>query len=312
MKNRPKRSGLHGALGALRCAPHACRYLTALSHVGVGPEPAGRCRRCRLVPGPRPLGLHGFTIFELLAVITVLAVLLTLVLPALMHARETAKRAVCAGNVRHIGVALRLYAVDFKSIFPTSTMNLSAASRTGAAWWGLLGRPRVVDPCPRIITAYMGLSTEAPVVEVEGYRVFSCPSEVGDRKDPPGTPNHYEWSGTSYAYMAAPWRLGETVFSGTPIELSFAMQGCWGARVSKIANASMQVLAIELGWVTRVGEEEFAPDDWSTAYSGVLPHDPVEPIMNMCFVDGHVRFLKLQPFPNHYYDNGDYEFTPPP
>lgn len=74
---------------------------------------------CRSNRGPRRRPLCGFTIFELLAVITVFAVLLTLLAPALRHAREIARRAVCASNLHSVGLALNMYALDQKlSYFP--------------------------------------------------------------------------------------------------------------------------------------------------------------------------------------------------
>lgn len=61
---------------------------------------------------------RGFTIFELLAVITVLSVLLALLLPSLRDAKESAHKAVCASNLRQIWMGWHSYARDFKGYFP--------------------------------------------------------------------------------------------------------------------------------------------------------------------------------------------------
>lgn len=50
-----------------------------------------------------------FTLVELLAVLSVIALLLALVLPALQSAREGARRAQCVSNFRQLGIALQSY-----------------------------------------------------------------------------------------------------------------------------------------------------------------------------------------------------------
>lgn len=66
-------------------------------------------------------GCRGFTLVELLVVIGIISVLVGVLLPALSKARMSASRAVCASNVRQIGVGLLMYAGDHKGRLPEST-----------------------------------------------------------------------------------------------------------------------------------------------------------------------------------------------
>jgi prepilin-type N-terminal cleavage/methylation domain-containing protein len=60
-----------------------------------------------------------FTLVELLVVIAIIAILAALLMPAIENARETARRAVCANNLRQIGIATISYAGDNIGYLPT-------------------------------------------------------------------------------------------------------------------------------------------------------------------------------------------------
>ena len=62
----------------------------------------------------------GFTLIELLIVIAVIATLIAILLPVVGRAREAARRAQCASNIRQIIMAAQLTAMDLNGRYPTT------------------------------------------------------------------------------------------------------------------------------------------------------------------------------------------------
>ena len=161
---------------------------------------------------------NGFTLIELLVVISIIALLIALLLPALARAKSLALQIECASNLRQIGIAMDEYANEYRGMYPPSNTWLWPWGSFGGwdrakrvytyypTWgfgllyydsFGTVG-DTMVNPRPGILTpSPQGLSVMFSTQPGGFNEVFSFPSSSYDTN---GIANNWSYSYSGYFY----------------------------------------------------------------------------------------------------------------
>ncbi len=214
---------------------------------------------------------NAFTLIELLVVISIVAVLIAIMLPALSSAKHGARVMACAANLRQIGLAWQTYLMDNGFVFPVPPSNLNN--------WHLFygGKHPSIHPAnfpqARFLNPYVGHREK----NAKGSEVFRC-TEDRDIRFPDGSTHTdgyptYEYYGNSYP--ANFYLLNMHLKSSDP-------RREYAVLVDAIEhNLAKMVLAGDFQWYYSVTDAS-----WDAHFHN--RHDQ----MNLLFLDGHVAYTQ--------------------
>ena len=135
-------------------------------------------------------GIKGFTLIELLVVVAIIALLVSVLLPALAAAREQSRGLKCLSNLRQLGTCAMYYTMDWNGSLPTHKAQYASISFT--------------SPPKRLLEPYV------KTVDPKTSNIWKCPSDRWLYDQPPlitgnsGVLSSYELNWCKTTYPAPP------------------------------------------------------------------------------------------------------------
>ena len=111
-------------------AAHAAPPVLPSVYPGRAGKKPGKGIRMPLQKSGRERKRRGFTLVELLVVIGIIALLISMLLPALNKAREQANAVKCAANLRSVGQGFAMYLAENRQTYPAAYLYKTAAGET--------------------------------------------------------------------------------------------------------------------------------------------------------------------------------------